>query len=421
MPIRKSEASIHGAKAPKTRALRVPKTRPRGFICMRRIRPGKHGSGRQGWKLSNGRPDRIRVRLQHFHTNETGQPPARTSLGGREDKEVFSEQTKHKEINTMPLTISNNSAVASASYYLGKNQQALQHSIKKLASGKRSYRPNTDPGTLSVAMKLKAATTRLVGAKNNVQNGISFLEVQDGMLETAGRIVGRMAELKGMATQDPMKSSRASSPTTTSSRICRFNSSRYHSRPSTEPACSPRRPRRTGGIDAVFKGTAPAGPYDKHLHQQQRFVRDEDQYTQVHPAFRTDDKHQHQGLGTHTARGNAAVAATAAHTVAFASEDTDDGTGLDQSGCPWVYSNRLCPTRAYLRAQNGGGMSRLTFSADSLSIQETNIRAAIGRIEDVDIAEESANLAKYSILTQAAAAMVAQANTTNDVALMLLR
>ena len=41
--------------------------------------------------------------------------------------------------------------------------------------------------------------------------------------------------------------------------------------------------------------------------------------------------------------------------------------------------------------------------------------------EDVDIAEESANLAKYSILTQAAAAMVAQANSTNDVALMLLR
>ena len=76
----------------------------------------------------------------------------------------------------MPLTISNNSAVASASYYLGKNQQALQLSIKKLASGKKIIQPNADPGTLSVAMKLRAATTRLVGAKNNVQNGISFLE-----------------------------------------------------------------------------------------------------------------------------------------------------------------------------------------------------------------------------------------------------
>jgi flagellin len=49
------------------------------------------------------------------------------------------------------------------------------------------------------------------------------------------------------------------------------------------------------------------------------------------------------------------------------------------------------------------------------------MRAALGRIEDVDIALESSNLAKYSILSQASAAMVAQANSSNDVALMLLR
>ena len=45
----------------------------------------------------------------------------------------------------MPLTISNNSAVASASYYLDKNQQALQMTIKRLASGKRIVSPNEDP------------------------------------------------------------------------------------------------------------------------------------------------------------------------------------------------------------------------------------------------------------------------------------
>ena len=56
-------------------------------------------------------------------------------------------------------------------------------------------------------MKLNAAVNRMAGAKNNVQNGISFVEIQDGMLETVGRIVGRMAELKGMSTQDPLKSS----------------------------------------------------------------------------------------------------------------------------------------------------------------------------------------------------------------------
>ena len=70
----------------------------------------------------------------------------------------------------MPLTVSNNSAVASASYYLDKNQKALQMSIKRLASGKRIISPNDDPGTLSVVMKLNAAVNRLAGAKNNVQN-----------------------------------------------------------------------------------------------------------------------------------------------------------------------------------------------------------------------------------------------------------
>ena len=120
-----------------------------------------------------------------------------------------------------------------------------------------------------------------------------------------------------------------------------------------------------------------------------------------------------------TGNANAAVTNGAGETVAFASADTSTALGLAQVTMG-VFEQALSNI-AFLRAQNGGGMSRLTFAADSLSMQETNVRAAVGRIEDVDIAEESANLAKYSILTQAAAAMVAQANTTNDVALMLLR
>jgi len=75
----------------------------------------------------------------------------------------------------------------------------------------------------------------------------------------------------------------------------------------------------------------------------------------------------------------------------------------------------------FLRAQTGGGMTRLNFALDSIASQETNMRSALGRIEDVDIAMESANLARYSILMQASAAMAVQANVQNEVALMLLR
>jgi flagellin len=104
----------------------------------------------------------------------------------------------------------------------------------------------------------------------------------------------------------------------------------------------------------------------------------------------------------------------------FAGEDGST-ISLGQSNLSMAVFEQAVANIAYLRAQAGGGMSRLSFAADSVASMETNLRSAIGRIEDVDIAAESANLAKYSILTQAAAAMVAQANNNNDLALMLLR
>ena len=128
----------------------------------------------------------------------------------------------------MALTISNNGAVQTADYYLDKNR-ALQSSIKKLASGKKIVDASADPGTLSVAMKVKASINRLSGAQNNVQNGMGFLEVQDGLLDTAGKIVMRMSELKGFASQDPMKGETDIAVTTASLRTCKNNFITFHS------------------------------------------------------------------------------------------------------------------------------------------------------------------------------------------------
>jgi flagellin len=66
-------------------------------------------------------------------------------------------------------------------------------------------------------------------------------------------------------------------------------------------------------------------------------------------------------------------------------------------------------------------MSRLRFSSDNIATTKTNMEAANGRIVDVDIASESTRLAKYNVLVQASASMLAQANTNGDVALMLIR
>ena len=106
----------------------------------------------------------------------------------------------------MSLNVSTNTAALRAGAYLSKNNALLQRSLDRLASGKKVSSPIGDPGSLAVSMKLSASINRLAGAQNNVQNALSFLEVQDGMLDTVGNILDRMSELKGLASQDPMKS-----------------------------------------------------------------------------------------------------------------------------------------------------------------------------------------------------------------------
>ena len=57
-------------------------------------------------------------------------------------------------------------------------------------------------------------------------------------------------------------------------------------------------------------------------------------------------------------------------------------------------------------------MSRLNFASQDLALQKTNMEAASGRITDVDIAAESTRMAKYNVLLQASASMLAQANSS---------
>ena len=320
----------------------------------------------------------------------------------------------------MSFTVSNNSAAASSNYYLGKNQELLQKSIKKLASGKKLIAPNDDPGSLSVAMKLNASISRLTGARNNVQNGTSFLEVQDGVLEGVGRIVTRMAELKGLGSQDPMKSSQDIESYNLEFRD--LQRQLYDMSQMTFNGVSLFANYSNKGTESVFRNDSTNHTVSIHTSTQGS-------------AGSKISIHKAALLGALTMQNNSNYTADEYNTtgklkasdntvstnqvLSFAAEDSTQVWDLDKVSMGFF--QKALENISFLRAQVGGGMSRLSFAADSLSVQQTNIRAALGRIEDVDIAEESANLSKYSILTQAAASMLTQANSTNDVALMLLR
>jgi flagellin len=311
----------------------------------------------------------------------------------------------------MPLNITTNSAASAAGYYLEKNQNALQKSLTRLASGKRIIAPYDDPGSLSVSMKLEASINRLSGAQNNIRNGVSFLEVQDGIMSFAGRIVDRMSELKGLASQDPMKS-----PQDIASYNDEFRDLQvqlYQMSQQTFNGVSLFAVQNhLGTVNSVYRNASTNNTVSVHTSS------DGSTGSKV-------SLHKSALLSALTVTAATPATAVAWQTAdgsaifTFASADVSSTITLDQVSSA-VFAKAL-ENVAGLRAQNGGTMSRLNFSGEMISQMKTNMNAALGRIVDVDIAEESTQLAKYNVLVQASAAMLSQANSSSDIALMLLR
>jgi flagellin len=73
------------------------------------------------------------------------------------------------------------------------------------------------------------------------------------------------------------------------------------------------------------------------------------------------------------------------------------------------------------RAIIGAYQSRLNFTSEQLTVSKENLSAASSRIQDVDVADESTQFARFSILTQSGTAMLAQANALPQSVLRLLQ
>jgi flagellin len=329
----------------------------------------------------------------------------------------------------MTLNISTNTAALRAGSYLAQNNTKLQRSFDRLASGKKISSPIEDPGSLAVSMKLSASINRLGGAMNNIQNAQSFLEVQDGMLDTVGRIVDRMSELKGLASQDPMKSAQDRASYNNEFKDLQvqlynisqqnFNGMSLFANFATENDGS------TGSTEILFGAENTSRSMDNTIDIFTSGEGSSGSKVSIHKSallsaltLRTD-KTLAKDVGAN-AEWSAVVASQKTNNmITFAADEIANTIDLDDISVGVI--TQALENISYLRAQSGGSQSRLAFNLESITQQKTNMRAALGRIVDVDIAEESTNLAKYSILNQAAASMLAQANASSDVALLLLR
>jgi flagellin len=73
------------------------------------------------------------------------------------------------------------------------------------------------------------------------------------------------------------------------------------------------------------------------------------------------------------------------------------------------------------RADFGASLNRMQTTVSNLQSLRTNLSAGLGRLRDVDIAEESAKLSQKQVLMQAGTAILTQANQSPQLALSLLK
>jgi flagellin len=285
----------------------------------------------------------------------------------------------------MSVVINTNTASSLAAYNLSSTNVNLQRSLNRLSSGSRINSSFDDAGGTAVSMKLSASIRRTEATLANVNNSIAFLQTQDGVLKNADKVLNRMSELAMLAT-DVTKSTND---------LALYNTELTQLKDQLELMLS----EKFNGISLFQSGSN--ATFDTGTNAANLTVVTSHDGDQSFAITRADLNFISTTVGTDATSGMQ-INTNANATSAVATIQTQ------------------IQNLATLRANNGAEQSRLSFAADMLSINKINLESANSRIVDVDVASESSQLARFSILQQAGTAMLAQANMSTQSILRLI-
>jgi len=269
----------------------------------------------------------------------------------------------------MSVVINTNYAATVASNNLATSNTMLQRSLNRLSSGSKIVNPSDDAGGLAVSMKLSAAAKRQGATATNIGNSVSFLQTQDGALKVTAKVLDRISELKTLYA-DPTKSS---------SDLGNYDSEFKELKTQLSDIAGEK-----------FNSVALFGSANLSVKVT------EDAQTAVTIKGR-DLTSSGTGVGALTGTGVASLGDINLSDVTDAIKNV-----------------------ATFRAENGAEQSHLGFAGELLSVNKANLEAASSRITDVDVAEESTQLARWNILVQSGTAMLSQANQSSQSAMRLI-
>jgi flagellin len=275
------------------------------------------------------------------------------------------------------MIINHNMSAMNANRNVNINSTSASKSMQKLSSGLRINNAADDAAGLAISEKMRGQIRGLDQGSRNAQDGISLIQTAEGALNETTNILQRMRELS-------VQSATATNTTADRSAIAtEFNQMKEEI-------------TRIGTQTEFNTKTLLKGDFSTAANALKfQIGANADQTISLQ-------------VKNMTATGLAITTAVIVSTAADAQTAT-------------VALDKALASVSTERANLGSVQNRLEHTINNLNTSSENLQTSESRIRDVDMAKEMSEFSKNNILSQAAQAMLAQANQQPQQILQLLR
>ncbi len=276
----------------------------------------------------------------------------------------------------MGLRINTNTSSIAAQRALGITKNNLDSNLRKLSSGERITRASDDAAGLAISEKLKSHIRGLRQAKRNSDDGVSLIQTAEGGLNEISNIIIRLRELSIQAASDTVGDTERG-----------FSNIEFQN--------------LLEEVQRISQGSEFNG---------RKLLNGEGGVVEIQVGIHNDPTNDRIKYDATTTDSTLETLGLTGEAIA-----SKEGAQLSLSKLDDALL-RINGTRANL----GALQNRLQSASNTIAITEENFSAANSRIRDVDVASETADMAKNNILAQAGVSVLAQANQTPNFALKLL-
>lgn len=278
------------------------------------------------------------------------------------------------------MIINHNMSALNAHRQLGANNGATQKSLEKLSSGLKINRAGDDAAGLAISEKMRGQIKGLEMASKNAQDGISLIQTAEGALNETHAILQRMRELAVQSSNDTNTTGDRKELQKEVNELAK-----EIKRISTDTEFNTKKL-----LDGSLSGAGKGLTFHIGANNNQTISLEISAMSA-------------SGLGVSGASGGINISGKANAETAI----TTIQSAIDKVSAE--------------RSKLGAYQNRLEHTINNLGTSAENLTAAESRIRDVDMAKEMMSFTKNNILSQAAQAMLAQANQQPQGVLQLLR